>query len=275
MTITRAIRLLSLSGFICPLFIICDLNSDAMDIIAHRGASHEAPENTLAAFKLGWHQGADAVELDVHLTRDGQLVVIHDDNTKRIAGLDRKVADQTLTELRALDAGKWKGKEWTGEKIPVLDEVLAAIPEGKRLVIEVKEGPEAIPPLAEAFKRSGRKPAEIVIIGFSFDAMKAARQQFLDTQVYWLASFDAKKQAAGEAPTLEELIQKSVEARFDGLNLSYKWPINGPFVKKVKDAGLKLYVWTVDDPALAKELVAAGVDGITTNRPGWMREKLK
>jgi glycerophosphoryl diester phosphodiesterase len=104
--------------------------------------------------------------------------------------------------------------------------------------------------------------------------MKAARETFPDTQDFWLAGFDAKKQAAGEAPTLEEMIRKSVEARFDGLNLSYKWPINGPFVKKVKDAGLKFYVWTVDDPDTAKELVAAGVDAITTNRPGWMRQML-
>ena len=246
-----------------------------MDIIAHRGASHDAPENTLAAFKLGWQQGADAVELDVHLTRDGQLAVIHDDNTRRVAGLGKKVAEQTLTELRALDVGKWKGKLWFGEKIPVLGEALAAIPEGKRLVIEVKEGPEAVPALSDAFKRSGRAPSEIVVIGFSFEAMKAARKEFPDTTVYWLAGFDARKQAAGEEPILEELIRRAVDARFDGLNLSYKWPINGPFVKKVKDAGLKLYVWTVDDPALARELAAAGVDGITTNRPGWLRGKLE
>jgi len=256
------------------LFFLGALKVQAVDIIAHRGASHDAPENTMAAFKLGWQQGADAVELDVHLTRDGRLAVIHDDNTKRVAGLGKKVAEQTLAELRALDAGKWKGKEWIGEKIPALDEVLTAIPAGKRLVIEVKEGPEAVPPLSDAFKRSGRKPSEIVIIGFSFETMKAARKEFPDTPVYWLAGFDARKQAAGEEPTLEELIRKAVDARFDGLNLSYKWPINGPFAKKVKDAGLELYVWTVDDLALTKELAAAGVDGITTNRPGWLRQKL-
>jgi glycerophosphoryl diester phosphodiesterase len=251
------------------------LETQAVDIIAHRGASHDAPENTLAAVKLGWQQGADAVEIDIHSTKDGQIVAIHDDNTRRAAGVDKKVAAQTLAELRTLDAGRWKGKQWAGEKIPTLDEVLAAIPVGKRLVIEVKGGLEDVPSLAKAFKQSGRKPDEIVIIGFSFEAMKTAREELPETQVYWLASFDGKKQGIGEAPTLEELIRKAVAARFDGLNLSYKWPINAPFVKKVKGAGLKLCVWTVDDPALAKELAAAGVDGITTNRPGWLREKLE
>jgi glycerophosphoryl diester phosphodiesterase len=245
-----------------------------MDIIAHRGASHDAPENTLAAARLGWQQGAEAVEIDVHLTRDKRLGVIHDDNTRRTAGLDRKVSDQTLEQLCQLDAGAWKGKQWAGEKIPSIDDLLAAIPPGQRLVIEVKEGPAAIPVLAQAVQRSGRKTNELVIIGFDFDAMKAAREAFPDIPVLWLANFDDRQQADRPQPTIEELIQKAVAARFDGLNLSYKWPINGPFVKKVKDAGLKLYVWTVDDAEVARELVAAGVDGITTNRPRWLRERI-
>ena len=147
-----------------------------------------------------------------------------------------------------------------------LEELLAAIPPGKRLVIEVKDGPSAIPVLAQAVQRSGRRTNELVIIGFDFDAMKAAREAFPDIPVLWLASFDDQQQADRSTPTLEELIPKAVAARFDGLNLSYKWPINGPFVRKVKDAGLKLYVWTVDDAEVARELVAAGVDGITTDR---------
>src|SRR5580698_8356847 len=102
-----------------------------MEIIAHRGSSFEAPENTLAAVNLAWRQRADAVEIDVHLSRDGRLVVIHDSNTRRTTGVNRKVARQTLAELHALDAGRWKGLTWLGEKIPSLEEVLASVPPGK------------------------------------------------------------------------------------------------------------------------------------------------
>src|SRR5687768_11164412 len=77
----------------------------ATEIIAHRGASADAPENTITALKLGYEQGADAGELDIHVTKDGHLAVVHDADTKRVAGVDRKVADQTLAELRRLDVG--------------------------------------------------------------------------------------------------------------------------------------------------------------------------
>jgi len=99
-----------------------------VEIIAHRGASHDAPENTLAAVNLAWQQNADAVEIDVHLSRDGQIVVIHDENTRKTAGLNKNVSEQTLAELRRLDVGRWKGRQWAGEKIPVLAEVLGALP---------------------------------------------------------------------------------------------------------------------------------------------------
>lgn len=102
--------------------------TSAVDIIGHRGASHDAPENTLAAFKLGWEQGADAVELDIWLTKDGKIVCLHDADTKRTTGVLKKAADSTLAELRTLDAGTWKDAKWRGEKIPTLTEALAAIP---------------------------------------------------------------------------------------------------------------------------------------------------
>ncbi len=109
-----------------------------MKIIAHRGASFDAPENTLAAIRLAWQQQADAVEIDVHLSRDRHLVAIHDFNTRKTTGRNRPVARQTLAQLRTLDAGQWKHPRWRGEKIPTLEEVLATVPPGKRLFIEIK-----------------------------------------------------------------------------------------------------------------------------------------
>ncbi|MFV2065815.1 MAG: glycerophosphodiester phosphodiesterase family protein, partial [Pirellulales bacterium] len=97
-------------------------------IVGHRGASHDAPENTLAAFQLAWQRGADGVEGDFYLTSDGHIVCIHDADTERVAGEKLIVAESTLADLRQLDVGAWKGERWRGEKIPTLEEVLATVP---------------------------------------------------------------------------------------------------------------------------------------------------
>src|SRR6185436_2480783 len=103
-------------------------------------------------------QRADAVEFDVCLTKDGKIVVIHDADTKRVAGIARRVADQTLDELRGLDVGKWKDPKFAGEKIPTLAEALALTPAGKRVFIEVKCGPEIVSELKRVLADSVLKP---------------------------------------------------------------------------------------------------------------------
>jgi glycerophosphoryl diester phosphodiesterase len=246
----------------------------AVEIIAHRGASHDAPENTLAAFKLGWEQRADADELDIYLTKDGQIVVIHDADTKRTTGVSGAVRSRTLAELRRLDAGSWKGAKWKGERLPTLAEALETVPEGKRMFIEIKCGPEVLPILERVLRASGKKPEQLVLIGFRYATMEKARKRFPKLPIYWLAGYEADKRT-GEHPDIETLVKKAKSARFDGLNLDFKFPVNPEFVSKVKGAGLRLYVWTVDDPAAAASLAEAGVDGITTNRPGWLRRQLK
>lgn len=246
----------------------------AVEITAHRGASHDAPENTLAAFRLGWEQGADAVELDIHLSKDGHIVAIHDATTKKNIGVDKPVAEQTLDELRALDAGAWKGPQWTGEKPPTLAEALATIPEGKRIFIEIKCGAEVLPELVRVVQASGKTPAQLAIIAFNYDVAKQAKERLPSLPVYLLAAFKMDKKT-GAIPDLPTLIAKAKAARLDGLDLDYKFPIDAAFVAKVKEAGLGFYVWTVNDPTVARRLVQAGVDGITTDRPAWLREQLE
>jgi glycerophosphoryl diester phosphodiesterase len=245
----------------------------ALDIIAHRGASHDAPENTVASTMLGWRQGADGVECDIHLTKDGKIIVIHDFDTKKVTGRDRKVVDQTLAELRELDAGAWKGPQWKGEQLATLRELLDTVPPGKRLVIEVKCGPEIMPELERDLKASGKEPEQLLIISFNYDVVVEARKRFPRIPALYLASNKKDKQT-GELPTLDSLIAKAKAAKADGLNLEQKFPIDAAFVKRVHDAGLKFYVWTVNDAEAARGLVAAGVDGITTDRPQWLREQL-
>lgn len=264
-----------MTAFRVLLTIAClSVMSHATEIIAHRGASHDAPENTLASLRLGWEQGADAGELDIHLTKDGQAVLIHDATTKRNVGVDKRVDAQTLAELQALDAGAWKGAQWKGEKLPTLADALATIPDGKRMFIEIKCGPEVLPELERVVKTCGKKPEQLAIIAFDYETAEQARKLLPGLRVYWLASNKADKKT-GEMPQLEKLIAKTKAAGLDGLDLDHKFPIDAAFVAKIKDAGLKCYVWTVNDAQVARRLVEAGVDGITTDRPAWLREQLK
>src|SRR5262245_43768530 len=143
-----------------------------MDLIAHRGASHDAPENTLAAVRLGWAQGADAVEIDVRQCRDGHIVVIHDAHTRRTAGVPRRVNSHTLDELRELDVGRSKQPRYAGEVIPTLAEVLETVPPGKRLFVEIKSGPECLPQFVDTVRRSAKSPSQVLPIGFDLTTMK-------------------------------------------------------------------------------------------------------
>jgi len=248
--------------------------SDAVEIIGHRGASHDAPENTLASIRLAWKQNADASETDVHLTKDGQIVVFHDFNTRRVAGRNRKVADQTLAELKQLDVGSWKGKAWAGERIPTLAEYLAAIPEGKRLFIEIKCGPEIIPRLVEVIRGAHTKPQQTCLIGFSYEVMQAAKRELPDLRCYWIVQLRKNRETGRWNPQLASLIRKAKEAGLDGIDFGDSPALDREFVGKVKQSGLGVYTWTVDVVDEAKRLQEAGVDGITTNRPGYMKESL-
>lgn len=118
-------------------------------IVAHRGASKNAPENTLAAFTLAWIQGADAIELDVRRTKDGQLVCMHDETTGRTCSKDLTVAKSTYGQLAELDAGKKFGDAWRGQRIPLLADALRALPPGKKAIVEVKDSAETVPLLKE------------------------------------------------------------------------------------------------------------------------------
>ncbi|MBI2497051.1 MAG: glycerophosphodiester phosphodiesterase [Opitutae bacterium] len=251
------------------------LTGCATRIIAHRGASADAPENTLAAFRLGYAQQADADELDIHLSADGRIVVLHDHDTARTAGVARPVVAQTLEELRALEVGQWG--RWQGsafaEKIPLLSEVLPIVPAGRRLFIEIKVGPEILPELERVLRASGVPAKQVTIITFNLEVARATKHRLPAHEVCWLHAHE-RDQATGRFPDIDDLIRRAKDAGLDGLDLHLNFPIDAAFVAKVHAAGLKLYTWTVDDAAVARAQQAAGVDGITTNRPAWLREQL-
>jgi glycerophosphoryl diester phosphodiesterase len=241
------------------------------EIIAHRGASYDAPENTLAALRLAWRQHAGASEFDVRLTRDGRIVAMHDPDTRRTAGVAGKVADRTLAELKKLDVGRWKGAAFAGEKIPTLAELLAATPAGKRVLIEVKCGPEIVPELGRVLKASKRKSGRTAVLSFRASVIAAVKEAFPEVPANWLVSLTERRK---KPVTAEGLIARAKRLGADGLGLEAAKSLDEAFAKAVKAAGLRLDVWTVNDAEQARRLARLGVDGITTDRPGWLREQL-
>jgi len=246
-----------------------------VQIVAHRGESADAPENTLAAFRLAWERGVEAIELDVHQAADGALVVIHDADTERTTGVRKIVKESALEDLESLDAGSWKGGDWAGEPIPTLDEALATVPENGVCFVEIKVGPEAVPALVESVRNSGLSPEQVVIISFHADTIAETKRRLPALRAYFLSGFRQDEATGAWSPTVEELIATAREIKADALNVSYRGPIDETFVRKVRDAGLGFYVWTVDDAGEARRLVELGVDGITTNRAAWLREQLE
>jgi glycerophosphoryl diester phosphodiesterase len=255
------------------LFLLVGMSAHAVEIIAHRGFSARAPENTLAAFELGWKHQTDACELDVYLTADGKTAVIHDKDTKRTAGVKLDVAASKQDELTARDAGSWKGKEWAKEKIPTLEQALATLPKGKqRFFIEVKCGAEIVPELKRILEPMKDRAAQLAIIAFKRDAAAESKKALPWIKVYRLASGKTKD----KKPTdLKQLIADTTADKLDGLDLSMgDFPWDETMVKQIHDAGFGLYVWTVNKTADVQRFAKLGVDGITTDDPVMVREAL-
>ncbi len=242
-------------------------------IIGHRGCAAEAPENTLASIRRAWDQSADAVEIDVHLTRDDVIVAHHDFTTKKTAGIDRPIAQQTLAELKALDVGLWKGDAFAGERIPTLDEVLATIPAHGRLFIEVKCGDECLPAFLRVLEQSPVPLRRLVVISFHRAVIREIKRARPELEAAWIVEIRPSAEGHWEPP-FEEILTQIRELGADGVDFGYSPPLSHADVQRFHDAGLKVYIWTVNTLEAALGLEAAGVDGITTDRPGSLRAEM-
>jgi glycerophosphoryl diester phosphodiesterase len=243
-------------------------------IIAHRGASREAPENTLESFCLAWKQGADGIEADFRLTVDGRIVCMHDETTVRTTGVALSVADTTLKELRRLDAGHWMGAPWSGAVIPTLDEVLAAIPKDTWFFIEIKSGTEIIAPLEKVLRASGLSPERIRLLSFSADLIAELKYCMPDWHACWLYDYRHILLNHIWHPSRERIIDTLQSSGAVGLASANRAFLDRDLVNMLKGLGKEIHVWTVDRLPAAQRVRALGVDSIMTNRPGWLRRQL-
>lgn len=244
-------------------------------IVGHRGASYDAPENTLAAFKLALEQGADGFEGDYYLGAGGHVVCLHDGDTERVAGTKLSTTETPFNTLRALDVGVWKDPKWKGERIPTFERCLAAVPAGKKFFVELKSGPEVVAPIVKAIQKSSVSPDQIVFISFKADAVAECKRRAPQYKALWLCGFKEGKDGK-KPPTAEEVATTIQRIKADGLNAeAVPEYVNAEFINRLKELGVREFsVWTVDDPQVARFYANLGVWAITTNRPGWLREQL-
>jgi glycerophosphoryl diester phosphodiesterase len=234
---------------------------NGIEIIAHRGASHDAPENTVAAFELGIAQGADALECDVRLSRDGALVVIHDATLERTYGDNRGVGEMDQAELIA--AG-----------IPLLADVLGLLPPGLRIFIEVKVGLPALPSLKDVLAASALPWEQVVLMEFDLETVVAMKAAFPKATVLWLNDFPLLSPPWSRRRALDGMLETTRKHGLDGMNVQNIPQLDAGIIESCHRNGLGCYCWTVDDPGRAEALFRDGIDGIATNRPGWMRDQL-
>lgn len=245
-------------------------------IIAHRGASSSAPENTLMAFLLAFMQGADGIEADLRLTADQRLVAVHDEDLRRTAGSPLRVERTPLARLRELDAGKYLGKKAQGQKVPTLEEILALLPAGKRLFLEIKSGPETLPVLAQVLAATPVDPSLLRIASFDVQVLAAAHATLPAIPRLLLCERRWTERKACWLPDLRmlEVAAKSVHAL--GISFDTRSLQGEPeAVARLAESGLETHVWTVNRIPNARRFAEMGVASITTDYPGHLLEGLK
>jgi glycerophosphoryl diester phosphodiesterase len=237
-------------------------------VLGHRGASAEAPENTIAAFRLAIERGADGVELDVWRCASGEVVVAHDEDTARTAGERLRIPDAPLSALRALDVGAWKGPAFRGERIPLLEEALEAVPRGV-VNVELKSRGGRDLRLAQAAARAvARAGAAPRVIASSFDWRLLLAFRLAAPEVPAGLLFDGGRAWRARTWIATRLFAPAAVHPDRAL-------VTDARLRAWIARGLAVNVWTVDDPADAARLTKGGAAALVTNVPGRIREAVR
>lgn len=227
------------------------------ELMAHRGNSALAPENTLAAFAKAVESGAQWTELDVHLSADGEVVVMHDPTVDRTTDGTGVVAEMTLAQLKKLDAGSWFGPEFAGERIPTLREVIDLVGDRIRLNVEIKSTDNPLSPrkVIETLADAGVLKQSMVC-SFGLETLLQARCLWRDGCLALIS---------GSAADLEIAIKHGLP----WFNVEYH-QADEALVRRAHEAGVRVSIWTMDEPELWDYYADMGVDIICTNAPHLM-----
>jgi glycerophosphoryl diester phosphodiesterase len=225
-------------------------------VIAHRGFSGAAPENTLPAFRKALGAGCDGLELDLRLTREGKVAILHDATVDRTTNGSGKVRSMTMTRLRRLDAGAWFDAPFRGARIPTLEEILRL---GRRCELLILDTKDRDPSWLGRFPLLRKLP---VLVASEYDGfLRGVRRRFP-----WVHT----------ALTAERAADLARAARLGCTAIDPRARlVDAAFMRRARALGLEVYPWTVNAPKEALRLARLGVDGVITNHPGPVREVLR
>ncbi|CAM3406805.1 glycerophosphodiester phosphodiesterase family protein [Halomonas lysinitropha] len=256
---------------------------DEVSVIAHRGSSLKAPENTMAAVEQAIRDRSDGIEIDVRLTADGEVVLYHDESLRRLAGDNRRVGALTRSELAEVDVGSWFGDPFIGEPIPGLDEVLATVRGRASLMIELKPDPGRELELVDAVlddlererdvRRACRHRAEDRVTALACGDPDIMRDMFVAAMSPWLLREATRREPQLRTSLLAQLVMSGTLERqgFDALALRHN-RIDEEEVRLAGYYGYELHAWTINDRTRMSQLIDLGVDAIITDRPAMLAE---
>lgn len=234
--------------------------------IAHRGASHLAPENTKASIDLAWELNAAGAECDVMLTKDKQIILFHDKDGMRLLGRDLVIKETNYADLKSLPIQLKASnlEKYEGTTIPLLKDVLSDLPANQLLVIEIKDDIQIIPHLKEVVDTHW-KQGNIAFIAFDYETILEAKKNYPKVPCYYLSS------------TIQDIDKRFSDIKasdLDGVDLNFKI-IDEPLVRRFSQIKKEVWCWTVNSAEDAKRMLELRVQYITTDRPAWLASQIK
>ncbi len=245
---------------------------DYTTFIAHRGESHDAPENTLPAYKMAVERGF-GFECDIYLSKDNKVFTFHDGTLTRTTGgaCTNKCAEASWEDvISKVDVGgwgKWKGSKFSPTRPALLEEVLELAVDGRYIYVEVKPGPEIVPYIKDVYARQKKAtPKNVLFISFNSETCKALKRLMPEYKVYWLTGSRLGRGKEARPVTPEFVLRQLEETGADGVDCHFNPAvITAGFIKTVKDAGYEFHVWTVDDLDMSLLAFERGAQTVTTN----------
>ena len=252
-------------------------------LIVHAGKGYGAPENTLPALKAAVATGF-GFECDIQMSADHQIFAAHNASAKAYSGKDIPFKTMSWSEIEKIDVGRrLGGVRWAGTPPPRFEDILALMRDGRKSFVEVKEsaGTEIVPYIKAAVEAQSNATADnMLFISFDREICRALRKALPKYEVLWIVcshkDLERPDDCRGPAYTADEVIALLKDADLTGVDMSGDMAVvTEEFVRKVKSAGFKFGVWTVDDTKNARIFLERGVDAVTTNRSKEIAEELK